>query len=460
MKRICLLLVAALSLAPIAWTASRPRFGGTLRVEVRGAISSFEITDDANASRTLLRDFVLSNVCDRLVTLNANGDPQPSLATSWRSERDARIWYFIIHEGVNLQNRTELTPQAVITALSAQNPDWHARASGNELVIQSENPVPNILYQLAAPHNSVCLSGSNGQWIGSGPFQIGEFQPGQQIELRAFDDAWQGRPFLDRVRIQMGRSLADQAADLQTERADLIEGDPTQTRPAAAGTWNFTEPLELFALAFTPNHPANADPSVRESLARSLDRNSIHSVLLHRQGQPSTSLLPGWISGYDHLFKSTQDVSAARQLRNPLGSLLPLSMIYEANDELARLVAERAALNARAAGITLQPRPESPSFRWFNADARLVRLRLESPDKGTALSKIGSVLNLPKLQAAQSAATPAAMFAVESDALKDFSIIPIAHVPEAYIRASNVHDWSMTSWGDIELADMWIEAPK
>lgn len=460
MKRICLLLGAALSLSPIAWTASRPRFGGTLRVEARGAISSFDVTDDANASRAFLRDLILSNVCDRLVTLNENGDPQPSLATSWRSERDARTWYFVIRDGVTLQNGTVLTPQTVITALAAQNPDWRARVSGNELVIQSETAVPNILYQLAAPHNSICLSGNVGQWIGSGPFQIGEFQAGQQIELRAFNDAWQGRPFLDRIRIQMGRPLADQAADLQTERADLIEGDPTQPRAAAGGVVSFTEPVELFALTFTPNHAANADPSVREALARSLDRNSIHSVLLHKQGQPSTALLPGWISGYDHLFKGSQDVSAARQLRDPLGSLMPLSLTFDANDDLARVVAERVALNARAAGITLQPRQESPSFRWFNADARLVRLRLESPDKGTALSRMGSILNFPKLQAAQATTTPEAMFAVESDTLKDYSIIPIAYVPEAYIRASTVHDWSLTRWGDIALADLWIEAPK
>src|SRR5689334_20380554 len=102
MKRIFLLLAAALSLAPCALAATRPHFGGTLRVEMRGAISSFDITDDSNAARALLRDFVLSNVCERLVTLDANGDPQPSLANSWRSERDGRSWYFILQDGVPL----------------------------------------------------------------------------------------------------------------------------------------------------------------------------------------------------------------------------------------------------------------------------------------------------------------------------------------------------------------------
>jgi len=460
MKRTLSLLAAALSLAPFTWAATRPRFGGTLRVETRGAISSFDITEDSNAARAFVRDLILSNVCDRLITLNADGDPQPSLAASWRSERDGRSWYFVLQDGVRLQNGNALSPQAIVTALTAQNPDWQARATGNELLIQSDNPVPNILYQLAEPHNSICLAGNNGQWIGSGPFQIGDFQAGQQLELRAFDDAWQGRPFLDRVHIQMGRSFTDQAADLQTQRADVVENDLTQPRPAGSGIVGFTEPVELIALAFTPNHQASADPGVREGLARALDRSSIYSVLLHRQGQPSAALLPAWISGYDHLFRGVQDLTLARQLRNPLGSLMPLSLAFDAGDDLARLVAERLSLNAQAAGITLQPRPETPSFRGFNADVRLVRLRLESPNAGAALTRIGNTLNLAALQKAQTAATADATYAVESDALKDFSTIPIAHLPEAFSHAPTVHDWSITRWGEIKLADLWIEAGK
>ena len=460
MKRIFLLLAAALSLASAVWAASRPHFGGTLRVETRGAIGSFEIPDDVNAARALLRDLVLSNVCDRLISLNVNGDPQPSLATSWRSERDGRSWYFALQDGVALHNGNKLTPQTIITALAAQHPDWQARATGNELLIQSDSPVPDILYQLAEPHNSICVAGDNGQWIGSGPFQIGSFQPGQQIELRAFDECWQGRPFLDSVRIQMGRSFADQAADLQTERADLVESDPTQSHPAGASLLSFTEPLELLALAFSPNHPASADPGLREALARALDRNSIFSVLLHKQGQPSAALLPEWISGYDHLFKGSQDVALARQLRNPLGSLVPLSLAFDSSDDLAKLVADRVALNAQSAGITVQPRAETPSFRGFNADVRLVRIRLESPEGAAALTRIGSILNSARLQKAQTAGTPQALYAAEADALNDYSIIPIAHIPEAFSRSAIVHDWSMTRWGELRLGDLWIEGAK
>ena len=462
MKRTFLLLAAALSLTACALAATRPHFGGTLRVEMRGAISSFDVTDDPNAARALVRDLVLSNVCDRLVTLDANGDPQPSLATSWRSEREGRSWRFVLQDGVLMHNGSTLTSQTVVTALAAQNPEWRVRANGNELLLQSDAPLADILYQLAEAHNSICLSGDKGQWIGSGPFRIGDggFQPGQQIELLAFDDAWQGRPFLDRIRIQMARSFADQAADLQTERADVVENDPAQPRPAGSGVASFSEPVELIALAFTPSQSANADARLREVLARSLDRNSIYSVLLHKQGQPSAALLPQWISGYDHLFNGAQDLASARQLRNQLGSIAPFSVAFDANDELARLIAERLSLNAETAGLILQPRPETPSFRGFDANARLIRLRLESPEGGAALARVGSILNLANLQQGQTATTAQARFAIEGAVLKDYSIIPIAHLPEAYNRAPTVHDWSMTRWGDVRLAELWIEGAK
>src|SRR6185312_17227874 len=124
------------------------------------------------------------------------------------------------------------------------NPNWKISFSGKDLIVQSDSPLPNLLYELAETKNSVCIAGSDGRWIGSGPFQIGNFRPAQSVELVAFDDAWQGRPFLDRILIQMGRKLADQANDFQFGRADMIESDPTQQRPPN-GAPVFTRPLEL-----------------------------------------------------------------------------------------------------------------------------------------------------------------------------------------------------------------------
>ena len=459
MKRICLLLAAITSLVALSVAATRPHYGGTLRVEMRGSFSSFDIGPDTNANRARVRDIVLRNVCDRLTSIDAAGNPQPSLATAWRAEGGGRTWFFTVRDGVSFQNGTTITPQVAITALSSQNPALHFQISGNELRIDSDAPTPGMPSLLAESRNSICIAGADGRWVGSGPFQISDFRAGQYIELQSFD-SWQGRPFLDRIRIQMGRSLADQVNDFQLGRVDVIESDPTQPLPTNSSTGTFSRPIEVIALTFSPNHPAASDQRIREALARSIDRNSIFSVLLRRQGEPSAALLPEWISGYAHLFSSVQDLGAAMRLRNQAAALSSLSLVYDGPDNLARLVAERVSLNARDAGITLQPRPESPMFRSFDADIRLVRLRIESPDAASALASIGDVLDNSSLQRAQSASNADQLFAIENDALKAYSIIPIAHVPESFGLAPVVHDWSMSIAGTIDLGNFWMESPR
>src|SRR5690242_8551179 len=460
MRRTCSLLAAIISLAALSAAATRPHYGGTVRLEMRGTFSSFDIAPDTNANRARVRDLVLRSVCDRLTTLDASGTPQPSLASAWRMERDGQTWFFALRDGVTMQNGTTLSQQLAITALSAQNPKWHFQISGKEIRIDSDTPVPGMPFEAAESRNSICVAGADGRWIGSGPFQISDFRPGQYIELQAFDDAWHGRSFLDRIRIQVGRSLSDQVNDFQLGRAEAIESDPTQPRPANSSTGIFSRPVEIFALVFTPNHPAASDQRIREALARSIDRNSIFTVLLRRQGEPSAALLPEWISGYAHLFNSSQDLGIAVRLRNQAAALSSLSLAYDGTDDLARLLAERVSLNARDAGITLQARPESPLFRSFDADVRLVRLSIESPDAGSALDSLGDTLDNSTLQRAQSAADGDQLFAIENEALRDYSIIPIAHVPESFSVAPVVHDWTMGITGSLDLGNLWMESAR
>lgn len=459
MKLICLVLAAGLSAGTMA-AATRPHYGGTLRIETRATLSSFEPTANANADRQRLRDFILTAVCNRLTKLDAVGEPQPSLAASWRSERDGRSWYFVLRNDVRLQNGSALMPQMVVGSLSAANPGWQLRAGQRELLIQSDTPLPHLLYELAEPRNSIFVTGDRGQWIGSGTFQIAAFQEGQRLELQAFDEAWEGRPFLDRVTIEMGKPLADQLADFQLGKADVVELDPSQPRVQGTAKVSSSQPIDLFAIVFTANHPISTDIKVRECITRAIDRNSIYSVLLRRQGSPDSALIPEWISGYAHLFNSPQDLAAAKQLRADISMLAQLSMAYDGSDDLAKLIAERVAVNAREAGISIVTRPETPAFRGFNADLQLVRLRIESPETATALANVSELLNVASAQRAHSARTPDELYAIESELLKNFSIIPIAVIPEAFGIGQTVHDWTTADWGEVNFGNVWMEAPK
>jgi MarR-like DNA-binding transcriptional regulator SgrR of sgrS sRNA len=454
MKRICLLLAAALSAAGSSQAATRPHFGGTLRIEAQGSVTSLDPKSNANAEDSFLQDLLLTSVCDRLVTLDADGNPRTSLAMSWRSERDGRSWYFTLRAGVAMHNGGVLSQQTVIAALSSANPGWRVRAEEHEVLIQSDTPLTNLVFELAEPRNSICLLNADGQLVGSGPFQIAAFQSGH-LDLNAFEDSWQGRPFLDHIHVEMNKSLADQTVDL-LGRADMIRGDVAQ-RPSNSLVQT-TQPIELIALAFALNRAAVSDPRLRQALALALDRESIFSVLLRRQGEASASLLPEWVSGYAHLFTASQDLLNARRLVSHLNGLSPLSIGYEANDPLARLIAERVAVNAREAGIGLQPVSQT-NGRTSTADIAVVRIKIESPNPAAALMTLGGALRLPALQKAQAENSAEALYTLESDALKDYAVIPIAHIPEAF-TAVGVHDWQVNRWGAVNWGDLWMEAPK
>ena len=257
---------------------------------------------------------------------------------------------------------------------------------------------------------------------------MARFDAGRHLSLAAFDEYWGGRPFLDSVEIEMGRATREQFVDLQMGKADVIELAPNEMRTAAergTKTW-MSAPVELLALFFGPGR-ASDDARLREALALSIDRTAIHNVLLQRQGVITGALLPQWLSGYAFLFPTAMDLARARQLVAEVPSAdrtLPLA--YDAADPQARILAERIAVNARDAGITLQvtnqPRPE----------LRLVRARFSSLDAPSALAELSAALGLGDTHLQTGRHRPEALYTAERALLEGFRVVPLFHLPDVY----------------------------
>ena len=128
------------------------------------------------------------------------------------------------------------------------------------------------------------------------------WEGGRRAVFMADENAAGGRPFLDSVEIQLARPLREQALDLEVGKADLVELGPNEIRRAPAGrkTWS-SQPVRVIALVFGPHVE---DARIREALALAVDRATIWSVLLQRQGEVSAALLPQWLSGYAFVFSS------------------------------------------------------------------------------------------------------------------------------------------------------------
>lgn len=428
---------SALLLGPLALAESRPHYGGTLRAEIRAPLSTLDPRDESTSRIAPL-------IFDTLTSLDSAGRPVQSLALNWIAESDRR-WSFTIRPGVTFSNGTPLTAAIAADSLRAADPDWNIRDAGDALMVETDQPSPDLPARLAMSTNAIVLrDGDN--FLGTGPFSVVDFTPSLRLILAARDDGWHPRPFLDRIEFQLGRSLRDQSADLDSGKTDISELSSDEApRAGSARRILRSDPSILYALRFSHTNAPTRDPRVRAALSLALDRDAIANFLLQRRGEAVAGLLPNWMTGYSFLFATARRVDAARQLRRDAGFAAPMTLLYHAADPMARLIAERVALNAADAGLIVRPTPDSQSIAV--PDIELLALPLPSTDPATAVAMLArpGVLGLPYTP--PTSASPQDVYRATAAALRDNWAVPIAYAPETVGIAPRVLNWSMSRAG-------------
>jgi len=282
----------------------------------------------------------------------------------------------------------------------------------------------------------------------AGAFSITRWEAGRQAAYAASDNAPGGRPFLDSVEIQMGRPLRDQSIDLDLGKADVVELGPNEVRrqPAARRTWS-SATVRILTIVFGPRVD---NPRVREALALAVDRAAIHNVLLQRQGEVSGALLPQWLSGYAFLFPAAADMPKARALA---ASASPAARSFSlvVDDAALRPMADRIALNARDAGLSVSVRVGG----FMGADARLVEVRIASQDPARALAGVAEALGQP---APGRTGTPEELYNAERALLDGFRVVPLFHLPEVYgVHPRVKGPEGISPLGEWRFENLWLE---
>src|ERR1700690_2388990 len=322
MRRIASSLLALISFACVATAATRPHYGGTLRGAMQSAPSALTLPPASDPAAYWDVARVLSLVGDTLVKIDAEDRPQPALAVAWQRNSTSRHWQFTLRRAVKFHDGSVASPAAIAQILGALHPNWVVRVSAGTmnlnsgfpnadspmkevLTIDTDAPAPSLLAELALPRNLILTRNASGIPIGTGPFRAAEFQPGKSLKLISSDESWSGRPFIDGVEIEFGKSLREQTLALELGRADIVETMP-ETAPTAASASarsrvSSSLPVELMALVFPANSSAQ-DARVRQALALSIDRKPIQFVLLKGAAEPTASILPNWLTGYSAVF--------------------------------------------------------------------------------------------------------------------------------------------------------------
>lgn len=442
MKRIAFLSLALISI--VAAAATRPHYGGTLRVEMRSAPSALELPPLSSPADYREMALLLSLVGDNIVTIDAEDRAQPALALAWRSDSTSHHWQFTLRHGLMFHDGTAASASAIAQILGPLHPEWTIRASGDSLTIDTESPANSLLPELASPRNLILTRGANGTPIGTGAFRIAEFQPGRTLKLAATEDSWAGRPFLDAIEIEFGKSLRDQAVALDLGRADAVEAAPETVSPRARASSSL--PIELMVLVFTSNSKAQ-DVRLRKAIALSIDRKPVQSALLKGAGEATASLLPNWMTGYASAFSTQPNVQRAKALLAE--SRIPaLTLSYDPRDPQGQLIAERIALNAREAGISIQVSLSGQD------DLRLLRVALPSPDPALTLREIARQLSLP--EPLLSGNSIEQLYRAERALLEENDVIPLFHLPKASAVGARVQGWVPDRLGAWNAGDLWL----
>lgn len=462
--RVALALAGALTLAPLAKAALGPRYGGDLTVAALALPAGLEPGAPSGSGESLVA--LLAH--ERLLRLDAQGEPQPGLARDWISGAGGREWVLRLTSGAIFHDGHAITGddggRAVRRFLRSPSPAaarladtldggaaFRARltdelpgltATADELVLRFPEPVAAPLAPLAAPSAAVVSPGG----AGAGPFVPTANVPGRRLALTAFGAHVRGRPLLDRVSVVAIPRADELEVELQTRRVSLVVG---------VGAWG--APAATLLLILDPSRPPFDSATLRASAAGTLVRSDLAGRVLPG-AERSAGLLP------PKLWPSTPGgPDAAARPRAATGTPITLAVSAEVPPLVSqRLVAYLDELGFRATVAAASPDRVAAA----TAHARLLLWAPEVAEPELALRELADlappVAGVAEALAAaareEDAARRRSLLHQAEKALRTSAVlVPLAVVPVAAHARPHLHGVTTDRAGRLVLEDAWLE---
>lgn len=276
---------------------------------------------------------------DGLTKYDQNMKVVPDLATSWRSSANLTTWWFNLRKGVRYSNGHPFTAaDAVANIERVLNPATHSQARLNIADITSVTPVNNyeVKIQLSAADALLPtaliqvemsytedLAQLNQTGIGTGPYQVKTFVPGESLSLVPNVDYWGPKACLAEIKfvrepdptsMVTGFKNGELNVIWQVPPADVpaITSDPSASIVTPAGGASGSHVWELD----TSSPPFN-NPLAREALSYATDREAMVKAAFFGLAtvSPANDLVSTKNPAYDHsLTPYTFDLQKAKSL--------------------------------------------------------------------------------------------------------------------------------------------------
>ena len=294
---------------------------------------------------TLEESFTIFNlIYDTLYELNLDGTYRLSLAESVDVSENGKVWTFKLRDGVKFSDGKPLTAQDVVFSINLYSntkefvfmPGYTTyfesvkAPSKNQVVITLKQAIPNMESQLYGlyvlpqhiwkniedPTNpDIPLS----QTVGSGPFKLVDYVPGQYIRLQSRNDHYLYSPKIGGVEYRIYPDVTSMIQALSSKEIDLISELPVNAVPALDGV-NGVQVIagppiapyvsDIILNQINPNqcpvdagglctgHPALRDHNVRLALAHALDKQKLIDETVLGLADPGLTLIPKGLGSF------------------------------------------------------------------------------------------------------------------------------------------------------------------
>lgn len=319
-----ILLLICLALA--SFSAAQPTHGGILRI----ATPNDPLTLDSRGNPGTGGIMAAFQVQEGLVTTDLEtGEAAPALAESWEVSEDGLTYTFNLREGVRFHDGTDFTsadvlytfefvtgerPGGIYTSQFGPFIDSISAPDDYTFTVQLTTPWEEFLDTLHRAWAFLILSqdaveaagadyGSS-VMIGTGPFKLASWTPGEELVLERNDDYWNGDlPYLDGIRYQLIRDGSVRILNVRTGSVDIAQDPPVEQ----LRTLDANRSVQIVSVPGNPLTTIQLNTSVapfdnqavRMAVYHAIDRAGLVDAFYGEYATVATTLVPEWHWLYD-----------------------------------------------------------------------------------------------------------------------------------------------------------------
>ncbi|WP_349294693.1 ABC transporter substrate-binding protein (plasmid) [Thioclava sp. 'Guangxiensis'] len=265
-----------------------------------------DLVEPCMATRSNIGRIVLENISETLTELDVHGDKglTPRLATSWEQTSDT-TWRFHLRKGVTFSNGSAFDAEDVkhsferaqSSEISCEISRYYEGISITPTVVDAHTidfttdpaqPILPLLMTLLTIVPSETPIEFTREPVGTGPYTLSDWQPGQSITLTRRDDYWGDAPAVSQANYVFRADPSVRAAMVATGEADIA---PSISAVDATTDLDAAYPnSETTYLRIDQSQAPLGDKRVREALNLAIDREAFIGTILAEGTQIATAI--------------------------------------------------------------------------------------------------------------------------------------------------------------------------